>query len=112
METIKAILKNTALIIDLIGVSILIYGFTKALLRFGRSEFVHSPLNAPLSDLQRVRCEMGVYILLSLDFLIASDIIHTVMDISQEQLIELAAIVVLRTGIGFFLGKEVQELNE
>jgi uncharacterized membrane protein len=112
LETLAPILKTLALIIDLIGVVILIYGFAKALLSFLRNEFILHPFRAPIGALQRIRCDIGVFILLALDFLIASDIIHTVMEITQEQLLELAAIVVIRTVIGYFLGKEVQELNE
>jgi uncharacterized membrane protein len=54
---------------------------------------------------------MGVYILLSLDFLIASDIINSITDLSKEQLINLGTMIALRTIIGFFLGKEINELK-
>jgi len=54
---------------------------------------------------------LGVYILLALDFLIASDIIHTIIDIDTEKIIELSAMIVLRTGIGYFLGKEIEDIN-
>ncbi len=60
--------------------------------------------------MQRIRLELGIYILLALDFLIASDIIHTIMDIDQKQLIELSIIIAIRIAIGYFLGKEVDEI--
>ena len=43
--------------------------------------------------------------------MIASDIIHTFISRSQDDLIFLGAIVVIRTAIGFFLGKELQEIH-
>lgn len=72
---------------------------------------MNHPFKTPILEIQKIRCELGVYILLALDFLIASDIIHTIMDITTEQLIELSAMIVLRTGIGFFLGKEIDEIH-
>ncbi|MFT7249324.1 MAG: putative membrane protein [Arcticibacterium sp.] len=52
-----------------------------------------------------------MYILLALDFLIASDIIHTISELRQEQLIELAVMIALRVSIGHFLGKEINEIQ-
>jgi len=111
MESIKNIFSIIAEIIDIIGVSILVYGFIKLLIKYFAIEFSNNPLKTPIKSLQKIRCEMGVYILLTLDFLIASDIIHTIMEINQEQLIELGVMIVLRTGIGFFLGKEIEEIH-
>jgi uncharacterized membrane protein len=48
---------------------------------------------------------------LALDFLIASDIIHTIMKITKEQLIELSVMIILRIAIGYFLGKEIEEIH-
>ena len=111
METIKETFSIIAELIDIIGVLILLFGFLKALLNYGRAEFSKDLLSIPVRNLQEIRCGIGIYILLSLDFLIASDLIHTIMEISQQQLIELGVIVILRTGIGYFLGKEVEELH-
>ena len=110
MEIIKNILSVVAEIIDLIGILILLFGFTKVLFKYIRAEFKNI-LNTPIRLLQQIRCEIGIYILLALDFLIASDIISTVTDLSQEQLIELSVMILLRTAIGFFLGKEVDEIE-
>ena len=68
-------------------------------------------LSTPIRLLQQIRCELGIYILLALDFLIASDIIQTITDLSQEQLIKLSVLILLRTTIGFFLGKEIDEIK-
>ncbi|NOQ71117.1 MAG: DUF1622 domain-containing protein [Crocinitomix sp.] len=68
-------------------------------------------LKTPLFEIQKIRCELGIYILLSLDFLIASDIIHTIMKITTEELIELSVMIILRIAIGHFLGKEIEEIH-
>lgn len=111
MDFIKDIFLVIADAVDIIGILILIYGFAKLLLKYISVEFLKHPFKTPLKQIQSIRCELGVYILLALDFLIASDIIHTIMDITTEQLIEISVMIVLRTGIGYFLGKEVDEIH-
>lgn len=111
MEFIKDIFKVIAECIDIIGIIILIFGFAKLFIKYLGKEFLKHPFKTPILEIQKIRCELGIYILLALDFLIASDIIHTIMDITTEQLIELSAMIVLRTGIGFFLGKEIDEIH-
>ena len=61
--------------------------------------------------MQLLRCDVGLYILLALDFMITSDIINSMIHKNTEDLISLAAIVVLRTVIGYFLGKEIDEVH-
>lgn len=111
MYHLQEILTTIAEVIDIIGVIILLYGFSKMFLRYLIAEF-RDIKNTPIRTLQSIRCEIGIYILLALDFLIASDIIHTVTELSQEQLIELSVMIVLRTAIGYFLGKEVEEIEK
>jgi uncharacterized membrane protein len=90
---------------------ILSTGFSKLLIKYLITE-IKNIKNTPIRLLQSIRCEIGIYLLLALDFLIASDIIHTVTELSQEQLIELSVMIVLRTAIGYFLGKEVEEIEK
>ena len=111
MEFIKYAFLYIADVVDIIGICILIYGFAKLFLKFLSKEFLKHPFKTPIRQIQSIRCELGVYILLSLDFLIASDIIHTIMEITTEQLIEISVMIVLRTGIGYFLGKEIEEID-
>ena len=111
MTAIKEVFKIIAEGIDIIGIIILIYGFSKLLIKYIIIEFLKAPFRTPIKSIQSLRCELGVYILLALDFLIASDIIHTIMDIDTEMLIELTVMIVLRTGIGYFLGKEIDEIH-
>ena len=110
MDIIKSTLLVIAEIIDIIGVVILIFGFIKVLFNYVRTEF-KDILRTHVRLLQQIRCELGIYLLLALDFLIASDIIHTIADLNQEQLIELSVMILLRTVIGYFLGKEVNEIE-
>ena len=49
---------------------------------------------------------------MALDFMIASDIINSTVHTELKDLYELGIIVLLRTAIGYFLGKEIQEIEE
>ena len=112
MEFIKSIFSHIAEGIDVIGIVILIYGFGRAIIRFFKTEVKNDKFNLKMDALQAIRCEIGIYILLALDFLIASDIIHTIFDLGLDQLLELSVMIVVRTGIGYFLGKEIQEIED
>ena len=111
MEQIKDILMFIAQWIEILGIIILIYGFSKFFFKFLLNEFIRTPLKTPISIIQQIRCGIGIYILLALDFLIASDIILSISDLSQEQLIRLTVMILIRTTIGFFLGREIEELK-
>ena len=111
MEIIKEILILIAEWIEILGVIVLLYGFVKFFIKFLHAEFFKHRFKSPIWVLQSIRCEIGVYILLALDFLIASDIIMSVTDLSQEQLIRLGVLILIRTTIGYFLGKEIEEIK-
>lgn len=51
---------------------------------------------------------LGSYVLLSLEVLIASDIIETILNPPIEDILILAGVVVIRTAISYFLGKEME----
>jgi len=58
--------------------------------------------------IRSVRAWMGRYILLGLEFMIVSDVIHSFLSPDLNSLYKLALIVVVRTAISFFLGKEIE----
>ena len=111
MEVIKEGFKVIAEIINIIGITILIFGFAKELIKYLIAEFKNGIMLTPIRDIQKIRCQLGVYILLALDFLIASDIIMSIVDLSMEELIKLSATIALRIAMGYFLGKEIDELH-
>jgi uncharacterized membrane protein len=55
-----------------------------------------------------IRVFLGHYILLGLEFMIVSDIIHSFLQPDLQSLSQLGILVVIRTMIGFFLGKELE----
>jgi len=58
---------------------------------------------------QQVRKELTNKIVFGLEFFIAADVLETVMNPSQEELLLLGTVVLIRTILGYFLSKEVSE---
>ncbi len=100
-----------ALGIDLIGVVIVLFGFAVSLINLIRCLARGVGLTKDMSDLQHVRLQLGRYILVGIEFMIASDIIHTVVTRELTDLAFVAALVAIRTAISFFLGKELVEAS-
>jgi uncharacterized membrane protein len=104
------ILNYLSLGIGIVGVVVMSWGVLLSIfefLRFERSDLVNSSGKKKQRDRIALRQDLGSYILLSLEFMIAGDIIHTVIKPSKEALIILGAIVAIRTIIGYFLNKEL-----
>lgn len=100
---IVALLK---IIIEAIALLILTFAIFKAVrallfrnLRMDREE-----------KLAQVRLDLGVALALSLEFLLAADIVATAVSPSWDALGKLAAISAIRTFLNFFLEKEVKQL--
>ncbi len=55
-----------------------------------------------------VRLRLGRWLALSLEFLVAADILRTAVAPSWEEIGRLAAIVLLRTALNFFLDREIE----
>ncbi|UBF30435.1 DUF1622 domain-containing protein (plasmid) [Kovacikia minuta CCNUW1] len=89
--------------IGIIAIS-LIYTLQK-LFRYWRQRKVHHTQ-------QVIRLELGLSLALSLEFLLAADIVGTAVSPSWEAIAKLAAITGIRTFLNFFLQKEVRELQD
>lgn len=112
MEIIKEVLIYAPEIIDLMGVIILLIGFVRGVIEFFKMEISRfKGKGNQFRTMQILRCDVGLYILLALDFIITSDIITSMVHTDMDDLINLGAIVVLRTVIGYFLGKEIEEVH-
>ena len=61
----------------------------------------------PCRSRELLRHHLGSYLLLGIEFLVASDIIHTIVSPNLETILLLAVVVAIRTVIGYFLDKEL-----
>ena len=69
-------------------------------------------LTYTVNNIRQLRADFGTYLLLGLEFLIASDILKTVVDPTLDELAILGGVVVVRTVLSVFLNKEIKELAE
>lgn len=100
-------LHQATLGVSLLGVSVILYGVLCGLVRFLRSEAA-SVRGADVGDERRqLRQGLGYYLLLGLEFLIAADIMETLMTPTTQDLIVLGATVAIRTVISYSLNAEL-----
>jgi uncharacterized membrane protein len=92
-----------------VGVAVLTWGVLVGLVELARLE-VHRMRGTEIAHERAVvRQDLGYYILLGLEFLIAADIMRTILHPSLQELAVLGAIVAIRTVIGHFLTQEMKE---
>jgi len=93
-------------IIGLIGVAVIIWGVIRGLWEFATSQilYLRDGTTVPLDD---IRFEVGRYLLLGLEFFIAADVVHTIVQPTLEEVAVLGAIVIIRTIISYFLTHEI-----
>ena len=85
-----------------LGTGTLVWGAVRALTRVARERDGHA----------EARILLGKHLALSLEFLVAKDIVDSLVEPSWDELGKLAAIVVLRSVIQLALGRELRELRE
>ena len=93
------------------GVAIIVWGVLLTLYRLLRLEFIRLKQKSIYRERETVRHQFASYLLLALEFLIAADIIATVIHPTFEEIAILASIVVIRTVISYFLEKEISRYN-
>src|ERR1041385_9092828 len=92
--------------ISVLGVLVIVFGVLSGLVRFLRSEFAAARGGSVEPERRKLRQVLGYYLLLGLEFLIAADIIDTLMKPTTQDLVILGAIVALRTVISYSLNSE------
>ena len=101
-------LHHTSFGIGVLGVLVIVFGVIGGLLRFLRAEFLSLRGQSVEEDRRHLRNVLGYYLLLGLEFLIAADIIDTLIKPSVQDLIVLGAIVLIRTIISYSLNVELK----
>ncbi len=101
-------LHHVSFSIGMLGVLVIIFGVVGGVSRLVRTEVQSARGRNVEEDRKRLRHVLGYYLLLGLEFLIAADIIDTLMKPSVQDLIVLGAIVLIRTVISFSLNAELK----
>ncbi len=61
---------------------------------------------------ETIRVRLGRALVLGLEFTVASDILATVVSPTRDELIDLAAIILLRSLLNYFLEREIRQVEE
>lgn len=109
--SITDILKDISFIIGLISFAIMAYGALLAIVNLIRTEIARFSGNYNIERVSVIRRNFGNYLLLGLEFLIAADIIQTIITPTLEELAILGGIVVVRTVLNYFLNKEIENVK-
>ena len=99
-------------IIDVVAIVVIIWGVIISLVKIVGIEFTGKSEKSKMIRRQSIRAYLGTYILLGLELLIAADIIATIAHPTQGDIVILGVIVIIRTFISYFLGREIKEANE
>ena len=100
-----------ATIISVISLLIVTYGALIAILSFILNELKRITGTYTPTNIRKLRAVFGTYLLLGLEFLIASDILKTVLEPTMNELIILGGIVVVRSIFSVFLNYDIIELE-
>lgn len=92
------------LAVEVMGALIVGLGFLIA-----ATQFVRVALSRQTANFTAIRLVLARYLALALEFQLGADILSTAIAPSWQQIGKLGAIAVIRTGLNFFLSKEMQE---
>ena len=99
-------LHHTSFAIGVLGVLVIVFGVASGPPGRLRAEFLAVRGVYVNEDRRPLGHQLGDYLLLGLEFLIAADIIDTLMKPSTQDLVILGAIVAIRTVISYSLNSE------
>lgn len=101
--------------INIIGGLILVYAAGRAIFHVTINSLLHLFGAKEFMSMDENRISLGNTIAFSLELLITSDVIETLTkateEISMEVLYKIGLIVIIRTVLSYFLGKELEELE-
>lgn len=108
MESIKTLLERSgdivSVILEFTSVICIIVGFGAAVfILFKSKQLKSTPLH------RRLKISFGGWLALALEFQLASDIVKTTIAPTYENLIQLAAVAIIRTFLSYFLNREIKE---
>lgn len=92
------------LVIEALGAAVIAAGIVLAVAAFARAVARPGP-----DRWVSVRLTLAHYLALALEFLLAADILATAISPTWDQIGKLAAIAAIRTGLNFFLMREMKE---
>ncbi len=111
MEQVKTVLETIAVAVDLAGIAILVFAALKFSVHYIGFEIKRLQGVEFVEGIRDLRLRLGSYILLSLEFIIISDIIQSAISTNVDDLLPLGLLVIIRVALSFFLGRELNEVK-
>ena len=112
IKLVEAPLEIAAQVIDLIGIAILLIAAIRFVSHYAMFEYGRYRGMECVFHIREMRLQLGSYILLALEFMIVSDVIHSAMSRTLDDFLLLGILVVIRTALSFFLGLDVKDSQE
>lgn len=103
------LINGVALVIALAGMIIVLWGILLTSVEILKLERRNIRGEMVVRKRNTLRHSLGTYLLLGLEFLVAADIVRTVIHPTIQEVAVLGAIVLIRTVIAFALDKEMAE---
>ena len=108
MQFLLPYFEKLVLGLDIFAICLLIWGVCLSIKDFLKYLFVHTEAkNDRVSENNAIKKMLGGYILLSLEILVSAGIIESIIKPTLQDIFQLAALVVIRTIISYFLNKEI-----
>ncbi|MBY6213106.1 DUF1622 domain-containing protein [Microbulbifer agarilyticus] len=103
-------LAGAVFVIEATASLIMVWGFLVAVYEVLRASRTGSHAERMFA-LQMARCDLGIKLVFALELLIISDLLHTVVSHTLDDLWFLGALVAIRTIVGFFLNREIEQVK-
>ena len=101
------VLQYVALAIAYVGVAVIVWGALIGIIAFICAELGRFRGADTIHPVENLRLRFGSYLLLGLEFLIAADVIKTIVNPTLTDVAILGGIVLIRTVISYFLTREI-----
>jgi len=108
MDSLHNIINIVSFSLNIIGALVTIWGIVISLFEFLKKEAFQKEDSVRLNE--AIRLKLGSYLVLSLEFFIAGDIVKTIITPTWQSLGMLGAIVVIRTILSYFLTKDLKKI--
>ena len=106
-ETFRIIARHVALALEVVVVLTVVVGAVEALWTLARE----LAGGAPTDWLRVAWLRFAGWVLISLEFALGADLVRTAIAPSWDDIGKLGAIAAIRIALGFFLGKDLNELR-
>lgn len=108
MDGLAGVLEYVSFAIGMVALVIIIWGVIVGIIEMIRTKFTSPAAEEKrLGLLSKVRNDLGYHLLIALEFLIAADIIRTIVKPTLQELGILGATVAIRVVLSYFLHREI-----